>query len=71
MHGTAIKSITAKALIRSHKAYSVHVTVITENGAVGKGTCCPGISAGSYEVNLCMMYMKDLEAMALERQQIT
>ncbi|MGI6123493.1 MAG: enolase C-terminal domain-like protein [Acetivibrionales bacterium] len=50
MYGTAIKSITAREAYSDRTRAAVHVTVTTENGSVGKGTCSPGISVGSYEI---------------------
>lgn len=49
MRATAIKSIIAREAYSDRTKAAVHVTVTTENGAVGKAICSSGVSVGSHE----------------------
>ena len=49
MSATQIRSITAQEVYSDRMKAAVMVTVITENGAVGKAVCSPGISVGLHE----------------------
>ena len=49
MSATQIRSITAQEVYSVRMKAAVMVTVITENGAVGKAVCSPGISVGLHE----------------------
>ena len=68
MSATQIRSITAQEVYSDRMKAAVMVTVITENGAVGKAVCSPGISVGLHEELPLYDGGNGLQVVGLEKQ---
>ena len=53
MRGSVIKSVHAREIYTNRGTPGVETTIRTENGAVGRAMCTPGISVGTHEVCFC------------------